>query len=77
MRTQRDAEGNDLDLRPSTLLVGPELETTGRMLLQSEFIQRAEDVPTGNSMRGVAKLEVESRLSNTTKFASFNLKITR
>jgi Mu-like prophage major head subunit gpT len=70
MRTQRDDEGNDLDLMPATLLVTPELETTARMLLESEFIQRAEDVPTGNSLRRAVNLEVEPRLSNTTKFAA-------
>ncbi len=70
MRTQRDASGNDLDLRPATLLVTPELEPVARMLLESEFVQRAEDVPTGNSLRRAVNLEVEPRLSNTTKFGS-------
>lgn len=70
MRTQRDDEGNDLDLRPATLLVTPELEPVARMLLESEFVQRAEDVPTGNSLRRAVNLEVEPRLSNTTKFGS-------
>ncbi|MBN2582003.1 MAG: Mu-like prophage major head subunit gpT family protein, partial [Planctomycetes bacterium] len=70
MRTQRDDEGNDLDLRPATLLVTPELEPTARTLLESEYIQRAEDVPTGNSLRRAVNLEVEPRLSNTTKFGS-------
>jgi hypothetical protein len=70
MRTQRDADGNDLDLMPAILLVGPTLEPTARMLLESEYIQRAEDVPTGNSLRRAVKLEVEPRLSNTAKFGS-------
>ena len=70
MRTQRDAEGNDLDLKPATLLVTPELEPTARMLLESEYIQRAEDVPTGNSLRRAVNLEVEPRMSNTAKFGS-------
>jgi hypothetical protein len=70
MRTQRDAEGNDLDLRPATLLVTPELEPIARMLLESEYVQRAEDVPTGNSLRRAVNLEVEPRLSNTAKFGS-------
>lgn len=70
MRTQRDAQGNDLDLRPATLLVTPELEPIARMLLESEYVQRAEDVPTGNSLRRAVNLEVEPRLSNTTKFGS-------
>lgn len=70
MRTQRDAEGNDLDLKPATLLVGPELEPTARALLESEFIQRPEDVPTGNSLRRAVNLEVEPRLNNATKYGT-------
>jgi len=70
MRTQRDTEGNDLDLRPATLLVTPELEPTARMLLESEYVERAEGTPTGNSLRRAVQLEVEPRLSNTTKFGS-------
>lgn len=70
MRTQRDAQGNDLDLRPATLLVTPELEPVARMLLESEYIERATDVPTGNSLRRAVNLEVEPRLSNTAKFGS-------
>jgi hypothetical protein len=70
MRTQRDDEGNDLDLKPATLLVGPELEVIARQLLESEYVQRAEDVPTGNSLRRAVNLEVEPRLSNTAKFGS-------
>jgi len=70
LRTQRDAEGNDLDLKPTVLLVGPELETTARALLESEFIQAQVDGPTGNSLRRAVRLEVEPRLSNTVKFGS-------
>ena len=70
MRTQRDAEGNDLDLKPATLLVGPDLEPTARALLESEYIQRPEDIPTGNSLRRAVALEVEPRLSNTAKYGS-------
>lgn len=70
MRTQTDAEGNNLDLKPATLLVGPELEPVARALLNSEFIQRAVDVPTGNSLRQAVNLEVEPRLSNTKKYGS-------
>ena len=70
LRTQRDAEGNDLDLKPAVLLVGPELETTARALLESEFIQAQVDGPTGNSLRRAVRLEVEPRLSNTVKFGS-------
>ena len=70
LRTQRDGEGNDLDLKPAVLLVGPELEATARAILESEFIQADVDGPTGNSLRKAVRLEVEPRLSNTTKFGS-------
>ena len=70
MMLQRDDEGNDLDLRPRTLLVPPELQTTARGLLESEFIQQiAERTPTGNSLRRAVAMEVEPRLSNAAKFA--------
>ncbi len=71
MMLQRDDEGNDLDLRPRTLLVPPELQTTARALLESEFIQQiAERTPTGNSLRRAVSIEVEPRLSNDAKFGS-------
>ncbi len=69
MLTQRDDEGNDLDLRPATLLVPPELQPTAKALLESEFIQQiAEKQPTGNSLRRAVKVEVEPRLNNEVKF---------
>ncbi|MFO0493833.1 MAG: Mu-like prophage major head subunit gpT family protein, partial [bacterium] len=34
MLTQRDAEGNDLDLRPTRLVVPPELQTVARAVLE-------------------------------------------
>ncbi|MEN6385897.1 MAG: Mu-like prophage major head subunit gpT family protein [Phycisphaerales bacterium] len=70
MRTQRDSKGNDLDLKPATLLVPPELESVGRAILESEYIQAAQDLPTGNSLRRAVSLEVEPRLSNTGKFGN-------
>jgi len=71
MMLQRDAEGNDLDLRPATLLVPPELQTTAKALLDSEYLQQiAERTPTGNSLRQAVRVEVEPRLSNATKFAN-------
>jgi len=70
LRTQRNGEGNDLDLKPAVLLVGPELEATARQILESQFIQADVDGPTGNSMRKAVRLEVEPRLSNTAKFGS-------
>ncbi len=70
MLSQKDDEGNDLDLRPAVLLVPPALETLARALLESEYIQAAVNLPTGNSLRNVVKLEVEPRLANTTKFGN-------
>ena len=70
MRTQRDAEGNDLDILPATLVVGPEQETLARAILQSEFIQVALNMPTGNGLRAVVTPAVESRLSNALKFGN-------
>jgi len=70
MRIQRDAEGNDLDIVPRALLVPPELAETAKSVLESEFIQRTAEGPTGNSLRRAVGLEVEPRLSNATKFGS-------
>lgn len=69
IRTQRDAKGYDLDIVPKTLVVPPELETTARTLLNSELIETTAGNPTGNAMKGLAALEVESRLSNSDRFA--------
>jgi len=68
MRTQRDTEGNDLDILPKVLAVPPELETTARALLESTELHAAEGSPTGNPLKNLADLEVESRLSNSDKF---------
>lgn len=69
MAQQRDADGNDLDLRPAVLLVPPELRTTATALIESEFISQITDsLPTGNSLRRALKIEVEPRLSNAVKF---------
>lgn len=71
MMVQRDAEGNDLDLRPRTLLVPPQLHTTAKALLESEYLEQiAENVPTGNSLRRAVSLEVEPRLANTAKYGA-------
>ena len=70
MRTQRDAEGNDLDILPSTLVVPPQLAEQAKSVLESEFIQRVAEMPTGNSLRRAVGLEVEPRLSNAEKFGS-------
>jgi len=70
MRSQRDDEHNDLDLRPAVLLVGPGLESLARALLQSEYIMQAVGQPTGNSLRQAVTLEIEQRLSNSAKFGA-------
>src|SRR5690606_41335036 len=73
MRKQRDADGNDLDIVPRVLAVCPELEAEARQLLNSQQVQRdqqADQQPTGNPLQSIAALEVESRLSNTQKFAN-------
>ncbi len=70
MRTQRDAEGNDLDIVPVTLVVPPQLAEQAKSVLESEFIQRMAEQPTGNSLRRAVALEVEPRLSNAEKFGS-------
>ena len=69
MLAQRDAEHRDLDIRPRTLLVPPELQQTAKELLMSDFIQRANnDLPTGNALKNSVSLEVEPRLSNDERF---------
>lgn len=71
MLTQRDDEGNDLDLRPRTVLVPPELQPTAKAILESEFIQQiAEKQPTGNSLRRAVSMEVEPRLNNSAKYGA-------
>jgi len=72
MRTQRDDQGNDLDIRPAVLVVPPELEKTARAILESLEINNSVG-PSGNALKGAVKLEVESRLSNTTKFSNASL----
>ncbi len=69
MLTQRDAEGNDLDLRPT---VGRAAGTPdGGPRRARERIHRAQtNLPTGNSLRNAVGLEVEPRLSNTKKYGT-------
>jgi hypothetical protein len=75
MLAQRDDEDRDLDIRPRTLLVPPELQQTAKQLLQSDFIQRASnDLPTGNALKNVVSLEVEPRLSSSARFAGTSAK---
>lgn len=68
MQSQRDEEGNDLDIQPTTLLVPPALAVTAKEVLTSEFIQRQTDRPTGNALRQAVSLAVEPRLANSEKF---------
>lgn len=69
MQIQRDADGRDLDIRPQTLLVPPELRYTATSLLESEFLQQSSaNVPTGNPNRSALSLQVEPRLSNSERF---------
>jgi len=70
MRKQLDSDNNDLDIVPSVLLVPPELEGTARAILESMEVNATEGSPTGNSLKGAAALQVEPRLSNTTKFTN-------
>ena len=75
MMQQRDDEGRDLDIRPKTLLVPPELSQTAKELLQSDFIQRANtDEPTGNALKNIVSLEIEPRLSNSARFTGTSAK---
>jgi hypothetical protein len=66
LRKMVDENGRPLSLRPTVLLVPPELETTAKQILESTELGTADGSPTGNAMKGVAKLEVEPRLSNST-----------
>lgn len=75
MTAQRDEENRDLDIRARTLLVPPELQQTAKELLQSDFIQRANnDLPTGNALRNAVALETEPRLSNSARFSGTSTK---
>jgi len=75
MMAQRDDENRDLDIRARTLLVPPELQQTAKELLQSDFIQRANnDSPTGNALKNAVSLEVEPRLSNDKRFSGTSTK---
>lgn len=74
MRKQRDADGNDIDILPRVLAVPPELEATARAIINSAEVQpglmEGITAPTGNALRNIAELVVESRLSNSDKFAN-------
>jgi hypothetical protein len=71
-RSRRNSDGVDLDVVPKVLVVPPELEITAREILQSIELSRtatSDGVPIGNALQNALGLEVESRLSNTTRFS--------
>lgn len=70
MRTQRDEQSNDLDIQPIVLVCAPEQETNAKIALESEFVERAMNVGTGNPTRKAVSLQVEGRLSNAAKFGN-------
>ncbi len=68
LRQMKDAEGNLLDLAPAVLLVPPELEQIALALVNSSEVQRVatgDQQPTGNTLKDVAKVVVEPRLSDS------------
>jgi hypothetical protein len=70
LRQMEDDEGDLLDLEPEVLYVPPELEVTGRELLESTEVQRyvasgTDRAPMGNALKSTAKLVVDPRLSST------------
>lgn len=75
MMAQRDDNNRDLDIRPRTLLVPTELQLIAKELLLSDFIQRSNaDLPTGNALKNSVTLEVEPRLSNSSRFTGTSAK---
>ena len=73
MISQRDANGRDLDIHPTLLLVPPELRTIALQIVQSEEVARyvsaqLDNLPTGNAFKSLT-LAVEPRLSNSDRFA--------
>lgn len=69
MRSQRDAQDNDIQITPRVLLVPPELEATALSIINSTSIGRTDTQPDGNPWTAFVELAVESRLSNTAKFS--------
>ena len=61
MQTLVDEYGRPLNIRPSHLLVGPELEDMGREILESDY-RIVSGTATRNIYRGTAKLMVSPRL---------------
>lgn len=70
MRNQRDDNGYDLNIQPVALVVPPALESTARVLLNSNEILGTSG-PNGNPTKGIVQhLIVEPRISNTTRFSN-------
>ncbi len=69
MRKQKDKDNQPIDLEPTVLLIPPELEQTGKELLESDYIIRAGSTDTTrgskNVHKGTLEVGVESRLSST------------
>lgn len=70
MMLQTDDEDRNLDLKPVTLLVPPQLATAAKRVLESEYVTAAVNGPTGNPMKNIVRLEVEPRLSNGARFGA-------
>ena len=68
--SQRNEQGDDLDIKPAVLVVPSELALTAQALLVSETLQRNVEQPTANVLRNIVGLQVEPRLSNLMKFGS-------
>lgn len=70
LRNMKDAADNFLDLSPAVLLCPSTLEQTARALLESSELLRDvssdDQLPTGNTFKGLAILAVDPRLGDTT-----------
>jgi phage major head subunit gpT-like protein len=69
MRRHRDAKGRPMRLRPTHLVVPPELETTGRQLLEQETLASGES----NINARTATLVVSPYLESPTAWFAFDL----
>jgi hypothetical protein len=67
MRKQLDNQGMNIFVEPAVLAVPPELEMTGKALLNSALVGRTDNQPTGNPLVNIlpAGQVTEPRLSNS------------
>jgi hypothetical protein len=77
IRGRKDADGENVDVVGTTLLVPPTLETTAKAILKSQELMRyvsetVDNAPRGNPLQDVLQLAVEPRLENTTYAGSSN-----